>query len=206
MNRWAVLAMTVLLGVSGFLGWKVVSLDADLDDALGALDAKERASDAVSTRLDEANEGLSHAQTQAEIASEEMNKLQKRLSHSQYCRGPRLWVFPKEAGVGDTVSFVGNCFIGPIYGSEKVLLRGYGLFLIRQLGDSPATECEQIVGTRPLEAKLNADGTIEGTFTVGSEGNCFQHDEGPRPVVPGVYRIGLGCHACRARASLTILP
>lgn len=198
--------MAILLGVAGVLGWKVVSLDAELDDARAAIDAGERASDALSSRLDEANDSLDAVQMEAETVSEDLSRLQRRLRHSQHCRGPHLWVFPEEASVGDSVSFVGDCFLGSGYGSKKEILGGYRLFLIRQLGDSPETECEQIVGTDPLDLDLHGDGTIEGTFAVGAEGYCFQHDEGPRPVVPGVYTVGLGCHACITNENLTIRP
>lgn len=108
--------------------------------------------------------------------------------------GPRLTFDPPKAPPGTRVRFEGDCFVG-FFADKKTLTTGYGIFLIHpalEWGEAP--DCELIAGTRPNRLTITA-GRGNGFFTVPEEGGCFQSSR-VRPVRPGRYDLGMGCHAC----------
>jgi hypothetical protein len=56
-------------------------------------------------------------------------------------------------------------------------------------------ECELIVGAEGLRLTVDAHRHGHGTFNVGRSGRCSQQTYG-RPATPGVYSVGIYCHAC----------
>lgn len=136
-----------------------------------------------------------------------IRSLKGGLRGRQKCRGPNLWLDPKSGPIGTRVTFTGDCFVGRMYGTSERALGGYGIFLIRQLAETPGySECEQIVGLAPLALRIERNGRARGHFTVGKEGRCFQNGNGIRPVVPGPYRVGLGSHASTTGAWFRVTP
>ena len=101
--------------------------------------------------------------------------------------GPSVRARPDHGPPGTRVTIVGECF------EERQWNHGYGIFLIRQF--SQPRECEVIGWGNPFRFRVDSRGRGRGFFTVPSSGDCFQQDYGRR-VTPGVYAIGLGCHAC----------
>ncbi len=99
--------------------------------------------------------------------------------------GPHLSLVPRAGPPGMRVTIVGDCF------RSRHWNHGYGLFLIRVFR-SPRS-CEIIAGG-PFSLKVDKSGA-SGFFTVPSSGSCFQEEYGRR-VTPGLYRLGVGCHAC----------
>ncbi len=63
-------------------------------------------------------------------------------------------------------------------------------------GSGLPKDCELLVGADHGRIAIATDGTVTGSFTVGSTGDCFQDDSGEHPVQPARYILSVGCHAC----------
>jgi hypothetical protein len=172
----------VLLGALGAAGWLAYDARSERDSATSKLRRERVTTAALRTQLAE-------QAADVEVSKRAASALRRKLRAKGRCE-PHLVLMPTEGPVGTRVVFVGDCFAGP-YWAEDVLHGAYGMFLLRDLAG-----CEQIVGAEPFEIRRAPGGRVRGSFTVGSEGGCFQSDGPPRAVVPGAYRLGLGCHAC----------
>lgn len=135
-------------------------------------------------------------------AEREIAELRRRLRDAQTCAdqhgsygGPHVWAVPDHGPPGTRVTIVGDCF------KSRDWNFGYGIFLIRHF--FKPQECEVIAGADPFELEVDRQGRSQGFFTVPSRGGCFQHDY-DRRVTPGVYRIGIGCHACATAAAFRV--
>jgi len=94
---------------------------------------------------------------------------------------------PNHGPVGTRVHFTGQCF-------RRLWRReAFGLFLLKDF--RRPRECELIIGGDKLELTVDTDRRGHGAFTVGSHGQCFQHNYGRRATA-GVYSVGIYCHAC----------
>ena len=143
--------------------------------------------------LDQATDDLAKSQAALHFARRESARLQREVRGRQPCRGGiHLWMEPDHGPVGTRVNFVGDCFVRWA-STRRGALGGYGIFLMRDFS-SPHNSCEQIVSTAPYDLHVH-NGRGRGYFTIGSEGGCFQTTRSRR-VVPGPYRVGIGCHAC----------
>lgn len=145
---------------------------------------------------------LAEARRAAAVARREVRRLKEQVRVRQTCAGrgsaydgPHLTLVPYGGPPGTRVTVVGDCFKGRRWND------GYGLFLIR--GFSHPRPCEVIGFARPFALRVERSGRARGFFTVPSEGACFQEGYGRR-VTPGVYGVGVGCHACiQARFRVT---
>jgi hypothetical protein len=100
--------------------------------------------------------------------------------------GPvRVRIVPGHGPVGMRVRITGRCF-------ARHWDSGYGIFLLREF--TKPRECEIIAGGA-FRFRVDRDHSARGWFKVASDGACFQHRY-RRRVTPGLYELGVGCHAC----------
>jgi hypothetical protein len=96
-------------------------------------------------------------------------------------------VRPNHGPVGTRVHISGRCF------RRHWRREAYGLFLMK--GFRHPRECELMIGAERLQLTVDADRRGHGVFDVGRSGRCFQRAYGRR-ATPGVYSVGIYCHAC----------
>jgi hypothetical protein len=94
-------------------------------------------------------------------------------------------IVPEHGPVGTRVRITGRCF--PRHWDS-----GYGIFLLREF--TKLRECEIIAGGA-FRFRVDREHVARGWFKVASDGACFQHPY-RRSVTPGLYQLGIGCHAC----------
>ena len=92
---------------------------------------------------------------------------------------------PGHGPVGTRVRITGRCFL-------RHWDSGYGIFLLREF--TKPRECEIIAGGA-FRFHVDRARVARGWFTVAPDGACFQHRY-RRQVTPGLYQLGVGCHAC----------
>ena len=100
---------------------------------------------------------------------------------------PQIALVPASGPVGTRVQVTGVGFVGPW--SET---RGFGIALVRDL--SQQTACSIIASTEH-DVSIE-DGILTGQFVVPAEGGCEQTDRMHADVIPGVYRVVVGCKTC----------
>ena len=188
-KRLLVVAVAALLvaAASGVLIVKVTSLDRRSERLEADLE-RVRAANA------ELRADLRRTESAAAVSRRRAGRLREEVQVRQTCAGrgseyggPHLVLVPDQGPPGTRVTVVGDCFKGRRWN------HGYGIFLIR--GFTRPRSCEIIAGASPFRLRVDATGRARGFFTVPSRGGCFQEDYGRR-VTPGVYQVGLGCHAC----------
>jgi hypothetical protein len=94
---------------------------------------------------------------------------------------------PDHGPVGTRVHISGRCF------RRRWRHEAFGLFLAKDFRHP--RECELMVGAERLRLTVDADRRAHGVFDVGSSGQCFQQQY-RRQATPGVYSVGIYCHAC----------
>lgn len=101
---------------------------------------------------------------------------------------PHISVDPPQGPVGTLVHVTGDGFDEQLRDNVNSG-DGYVVGLLRDFGD-----CE-LIGGDGVSAHIDDNGHLEATIRISSEGACFQ-DGKRHAVVPGVYGIIVGCHAC----------
>ena len=94
---------------------------------------------------------------------------------------------PDHGPVGTRVHISGRCF------RRRWRRAAFGLFLLKQF--QHPHECELIIGGDKQQLTVGADRRGTGVFYVGRSGQCSQQDY-RRRATPGVYSVGIYCHAC----------
>lgn len=210
MSRWTLAVVSaVVVGGGAVAGWRVDQLDDRLTSARAGVQARRETIEDVTARLEKTGNRLTAAQEELRTTRNRLRDESRELKRSQPCDGrffAHVWLFPASGPVGTRVRFVGDCLVDRFNDTEKEIRAGSGIFLIRQLAETPGyEECEQIVDVSPFDIKIR-NGRAEGHFTVGSEGSCFQQAERRLSVVPGVYELGIACRACLTSARFRVTP
>ncbi|MCA1703573.1 MAG: hypothetical protein LC808_10075 [Actinobacteria bacterium] len=202
-------AIPLLTGAVAFLGWRGTGLGQEVDEARIDASIQRHRLSGLTADLERTRDEFERSESRLADAQRKLRRLRQRYVGRQPCsrwQGPHLWLIPSTGPVGTRVQFVGDCFVERFNDTSEDAKAGYGIFLIRQLADRhPSGECEQIVGGSPFDITIS-NGRAVGYFTVQGQGSCFQHDEGPFPVVPSVYEVGIGCHACSTNATFRVTP
>lgn len=195
MNRPLIAGSLVLAASFAAFGlWRFQSTDDELSAAQRRLDDLATDFEKERTRAESLQARVREAQKEIRTLAEEVRSRQDCRVPNQGYRSPHLTLVPNHGPVGTRVALVGDCFLSKRWDS------GYGLFLIRQFVEP--RECELIAGG-DHELKIEKTGRARGFFIVPATGSCFQHDYG-RGVTPGVYQLGVGCHACTGRATFRV--
>lgn len=102
---------------------------------------------------------------------------------------PRVTASPASGPVGSRVRIEGEGFTGDEWRALLGNDPGYGISLLRTIGD-----CELIAGGAE-QIRLDSEGHLEADFIVPRQGSCFQGDR-QAAVIPGDYDIIVLCHGC----------
>ena len=186
-----------LLGVAAtaFLLAEVRSLERQSSRLEAELTRQRVANAVVSADLAEARRGVAVSRREVRRLKEQVRVRQTCAGRGSVYGGPHLTLVPDSGPPGTRVTVVGDCF------KARRWNHGYSIFLIR--GFMHPRSCEIVAGAGPFALRVGRAGRARGFFTVPSEGDCFQEGYGRR-VTPGVYGVGVGCHACiQARFRVT---
>ena len=107
---------------------------------------------------------------------------------------PTVVASPASGAVGSSVHLEGDGFTDPMWQGYAHQTGGYGILLTAAFPLEQGS-CDFIAISDTYTIDITPGGHLEATFTVPADGGCFQ-TEVQKPVVPGKYSIGIGCHVC----------
>lgn len=192
-NRAVVMGTVVLIGICVALGVVVLRFAHERDGVSRELAASKLHNATLVRQVS------SVQRTAGQLTSELLHvkrtmKTEQSCAHSMDGPGPHAVLVPDHGPVGTRVSIVLDClkpdFTAAIRGA--ITYGGYGVFLIRDF--APAGSCELLAGGA-YHLRLVGHGRAAGWFTVSRQGDCFQSSR-TRLVTPGLYGVGVSCHAC----------
>lgn len=203
--------LAALLAFLGIASSRMVSLNSELRSLRASAETTASHAQRLTEQLNEATLALAEKEAAAEESRKHLNTLRRELRDRQDCAAPyyesrpHLTLIPDHGPVGTRVTLVGDCFLGKLWKH----LGGYSVSLLGELnnegqvaGPGEALSCELITFGDDVDWRVR-NGRGFGHFTVPAGGGCFQSDQ-EAAVVPGTYRVIVGCHACTlARFSVT---
>lgn len=201
-TRYLIAAVFLVAGAS----WLFLEQREELTSVRERVHRLEERATTSSKVLVRSTDEMERLTEQLDRANQKVSNLESRARGMQTCGRasqpfPHLTVIPSQAAIGERVSVVGDCFVGPWRDFE--CCGPYGLFLIREISGGSGASCELIAGG-PHELSIEGPGRRAGFLTVPRSGDCFQGGGTRKELSPGLYRVGIGCHACITEETLRI--